>query len=164
MKSGWIEWKAGVGVAENAREFLPAMVGDFFAAGRALQTSEIRPKNLHAFRLTAKRFRYTLELFEPVYGPELPGRLDRLKKLQNLLGSINDCVESWTLVRRMRGTGKKSLRAAVIRLVEGRAETRVRKFLAYWADDFDRPGEEETWRRVLAEPRGLRPAEDSSEA
>lgn len=159
MKSGRIEWKAGAGVADNAAEFLPVIVGEFFAAGRAVNDGKIKPRALHAFRLRAKRFRYTLELFDPVYGPELNGRLDRLKKLQNLLGTINDCIETRAMLRRMRGTGKKSRLAAVLRLVEGRAEARTAKFLSYWKDDFDRPGEEEAWKQFLAEPQFPKQAE-----
>jgi CHAD domain-containing protein len=45
----------------------------------------------HAMRIAAKRLRYTLEIFQPVY----EGRLDEftraVKQLQTLLGDIHDC-------------------------------------------------------------------------
>jgi hypothetical protein len=45
----------------------------------------------HAMRIAAKRLRYTMEIYQPVY----EGRLDRfvkeVKNLQTLLGDIHDC-------------------------------------------------------------------------
>ncbi len=44
----------------------------------------------HAVRITAKRLRYTLELFSPILGPDIDALLDEFKTLQDLLGELHD--------------------------------------------------------------------------
>ena len=48
------------------------------------------PEELHGFRLETKRFRYTLELFRPLYGPNLDRYLKALRELQGALGKVSD--------------------------------------------------------------------------
>src|SRR5580692_6953009 len=55
--------------SENARSILPKMARRYFEAGRKAIEGKRPPGELHAFRLKTKRFRYTLELFSPLYGP-----------------------------------------------------------------------------------------------
>lgn len=50
-----------------------------------------RVEELHAMRIAAKRLRYTLEIFRPLWGEETSGFVDKLKELQDLLGEIHDC-------------------------------------------------------------------------
>lgn len=53
-----------------------------------------RPKAIarhHAMRIAAKRLRYSLEVFEPMYGPSLTPVLRCAKALQTLLGDLHDC-------------------------------------------------------------------------
>jgi CHAD domain-containing protein len=53
-----------------------------------------RPKAIarhHAMRIAAKRLRYSLEVFEPLYGRPLKGALRCAKELQTLLGELHDC-------------------------------------------------------------------------
>lgn len=54
-----------------------------------------RVEELHAMRIAAKRLRYTLEIFRPLVGEEAAGFVEKLKKLQDLLGEIHDC-DVWT--------------------------------------------------------------------
>ena len=65
-------------VAANAREVLPKLAKKYFQAGRDAVSEKRPPDELHAFRLETKRFRYTLELFRPVYGPQLKRYLKAL--------------------------------------------------------------------------------------
>ncbi len=46
---------------------------------------------LHAMRIAAKRLRYTLEIFDPIYPDGLKQWLKPLKEIQELLGLIHDC-------------------------------------------------------------------------
>jgi len=46
---------------------------------------------LHAMRIAAKRLRYTLETFAPLYQSELLEPIRRIRTLQDLLGDIHDC-------------------------------------------------------------------------
>jgi len=45
----------------------------------------------HATRIAAKKLRYTMELFGPVYRLGLKKPIGRVKKIQEILGDIHDC-------------------------------------------------------------------------
>jgi len=45
----------------------------------------------HAMRIAAKRLRYTLEIFQPVYQGRLDPFVKAMKGLQTLLGDVHDC-------------------------------------------------------------------------
>jgi CHAD domain-containing protein len=46
---------------------------------------------LHRMRIAAKRLRYCLEVFDPIYSGRLLGTITALKQIQDLLGLIHDC-------------------------------------------------------------------------
>lgn len=48
-------------------------------------------EELHAMRIAAKRLRYTLELFAPLYRDGFKSWLKSLKEIQDLLGYMHDC-------------------------------------------------------------------------
>ncbi len=50
---------------------------------------------LHAMRVAAKRLRYTLETFSPIYPPKLDKIIKVVRKIQDTLGEIHDC-DVWT--------------------------------------------------------------------
>jgi len=67
---------------------------------------ELEPAALHAVRLHAKRLRYAAEIFAPLY----PGRpasrfIDRLTRLQDRLGALNDGAVAASLLGELAGTG-----------------------------------------------------------
>src|SRR5580698_2381850 len=76
--------------ADNARLVLPKMARKYFNAGRKAIEGKRPPDELHGFRLKTKQFRYTLELFRPVYGPNLDRYLKALRELQGALGKVSD--------------------------------------------------------------------------
>jgi len=85
--------------------------------------------DLHRFRLQAKRLRYVLEIYEPFYGPGLKRRIEKIRKIQQVLGEINDAetVLALDAVRtdnRMRAWLRKR-----------RVERRDR-FRELWRDEF----------------------------
>jgi CHAD domain-containing protein len=67
----------------------------------------------HRMRIAAKKLRYTMEIFAPVYGDDLKEPLKAVKRVQEELGAIHDC-DVWiaTLPEFMRSetgpAGKKS--------------------------------------------------------
>lgn len=142
-----IAWDTSATAGENARRILPRMTREFFAVGRVANEPNSAPAQLHAFRISAKRFRYTLELFEPMYGPMLAARLEQVRKIQSLLGDRQDCV---VLTERLRKSAGESgpVRDALAKLTtEGRSLEE--KFRRYWRETFDPEGAETLWIRYL---------------
>lgn len=149
MKKVKLTWDPQASVAENARRQLPALVSHFFAAGRKTISRHTPLAELHAFRLEAKRFRYTLELFRPVFGPGLGRRIAELRRMQTLLGDINDCVITRQLV--LNAAGRRIAEARqVLDMLESRIDRKLGELDSFWRSSFDAPGEEQRWARYLA--------------
>ncbi len=126
--------------SENARAVLPKMAKKYFAAGRQAVASKRPPEELHAFRLKTKRFRYTLELFRPVYGPNLDRYIKALRQLQSALGKVSD----YEAIQRALA-GDRELEAHLERAVKGKTKDFRQKWRA-----FDSDGELKRWRTYLA--------------
>jgi CHAD domain-containing protein len=134
----------GGSVAEHAKRLLPPLIEDFFRAGREAARPGSTHHRMHRLRLEAKRVRYTLELFEPVYGENAKQILEPLKKLQDQLGAINDCAATLEMVRR-----NKDAAAAV----QGLADKREAAFREYWGKHFGSAKRAE-WKAVLSAADG----------
>jgi CHAD domain-containing protein len=133
-------WKAKRDVESNARRVLTAMARDYFQAGRKVAAARPAPAKLHAFRLHTKRFRYTLAMFERLYGPSLQPRLALLKPVQDALGQVNDCVTT-----RETFDGDETFAA----YLERRAMRKAAEFYRAWQRHFDADGQEDEWVRYL---------------
>lgn len=152
-------WDAMAGAGENARRQMPGVVAEFFLLGRAAAASGGEPARLHAFRLAAKRFRYTLELFRPLYGPGLDARIEAVRKIQSMLGDRQDFA---VLSARLRNTLMPSdALLEALRACDEKGRGLEERFVAYWRDEFDVPGAEPRWVRYLlrrpAAPRRTSP-------
>jgi CHAD domain-containing protein len=132
--------KPALSVAENAREVLPKMARKYFRAGRDAMEEKRPAGELHAFRLQTKRFRYTLELFRPVYGPQLDRYLKALHELQGALGKISDYQAIQRVV-----DGDRALEAQIRHVL-----TRKVKDLRHEWRAFDFDGQLKRWRTYLA--------------
>jgi CHAD domain-containing protein len=132
--------KPGHSVAANAREVLPKLARKYFQAGRDAVSEKRPPDELHALRLETKRFRYTLELFRPVYGPQLDRYLKALRQLQGTLGKISDYQAIQRVVHPDRMLEAQIRRALTRRVKDLRHEWRA----------FDCEGELKRWRTYLA--------------
>ena len=151
-----VEWDDQASAAANARRTLPGIVGAYFAEARELLAEIERRANdgkrssaerLHRLRLISKRLRYTLELFRPLYGTGLDERLAELKRLQDVLGEINDAATSAAMIRKTAGAER------MLRYLEQRAAQKTAEFRRAWRE-FDAPDRQEQWLRYLA--RGAR--------
>lgn len=78
--------------ANVARALLPKTAKAYFKTGSKLRAGEPPDEQFHAFRIDGKHFRYTLEMFAPLYGPALERRIGSLRKIQGALGDLNDCA------------------------------------------------------------------------
>jgi CHAD domain len=79
----------GAPLAENARRILRVRVGEFYSYEPFVsQPHAVKP--LHDLRISAKRLRYTLELFRSVFGVDGETNISRVKSIQEELGNIHD--------------------------------------------------------------------------
>jgi CHAD domain-containing protein len=82
-------------------QIAPAFVYERLAAVRAfgsiLPTASIQ--QMHALRIEFKKFRYTLEFFREVLGPEAKGIIDEVKIMQDHLGDLNDADVACQILR-----------------------------------------------------------------
>ncbi len=144
-----IRWDPAKDAAESAREVLPELAAGLFRAGRQAVSGATNLEALHQLRLLAKRFRYTVEVFQPLYGPGIQGRLKKLRALQQCLGDINDCATTRNLVASLDGKKKLPRTQPVMKWLDRREQELVDAFLAHWKAEFDAPGEEQRWLRYL---------------
>jgi len=151
-----IRWDASKTVVENAREKLPELARGFCAAGREIAAAEPSFEGLHRFRLFTKRFRYTLELFRPCYGPGLTRRIEALRILQQYLGEISDCATTRGLLAE-RDDLRPSERRRLIRYLQKLSAERVANLRRYWQQEFAEPSRERWWTDYLARFAGPRP-------
>lgn len=160
MKRYRFKWDEGEPLERNARSQLPVASQQYFKAGRETFTAGATPARLHAFRLQTKRFRYTLELFRPLYGPALEEMIEALRGIQQVLGEINDCE----VARELAVAGAKRRPAEVQRLLRSldrRQAAKTAEVSRLWTQ-FDRPGASRRWLNYLAvypgRVRSVRPA------
>ena len=138
-----MDWQIDLPVAKNAAAQLPALVVPYFEAGRKAFGPHPSPEVLHRFRIETKRFRYSLELFQHVYGPGLRRLLEALRRLQQSLGDINDCAAVRVLLER------HSAPPALVAYLDSRMERKLAEALALWRTDFAPAGEEKRWAAYL---------------
>jgi CHAD domain-containing protein len=134
---GWRDWldaKAPPGetIASAARRALVSLTAPFFKARAAAAKPRTSSEEMHKFRLTAKRLRYTLEIFGPLAGPRWKQQIEEIRGLQEHLGAINDCAVTRQLLDEPN--------AALERLTDQRVEA----FRKYLSRHFE-PAAERAW-------------------
>jgi CHAD domain-containing protein len=129
------------------RALLPPAAAGFFKAGRKT-LARITPERLHAFRLAAKRFRYTLEVFRPFYGPVFGARLEKVREIQTILGNRQDCAVTAALLNPLAAADPQA--SLALEAVQVRAVHLERTFHRFWHTQFDAPGQELLWIRYLS--------------
>jgi CHAD domain-containing protein len=137
-----IVWSAAADAAENAARELPELARAYFRNGRAMCRGESSARTLHRFRLETKRFRYTLELFRPCYGPGLDRRLALLREVQTHLGEINDCAATAEMFGKMRPRFRAFLKH--------RMSAKIAELHRFWQQTMDAAGQEHWWTDYLS--------------
>ncbi|HEX2281704.1 MAG TPA: CHAD domain-containing protein [Thermomicrobiales bacterium] len=74
---------------ENARRVLAVRVAEFYSFEPIIPYPELSAA-LHDLRISTKRLRYTLELFRPQFGKAGQRQIERVKMLQEELGTLHD--------------------------------------------------------------------------
>ena len=75
---------------QRATEAILLRLEEFLACEPYVAHPE-RAAELHQMRIAAKHLRYTLEVFEPLYGRALRKPIKIMKEIQDLLGEVHDC-------------------------------------------------------------------------
>ncbi len=119
------------------------MANDFFTQGNRAAEAKASARKLHEFRLTGKKFRYTLELLEPVYGSGLRARLEPIRAVQTLLGDVNDCRAARDLIAAWEGSDAFDAR------LRKRQRRKTRDFAAKWQETLAGAKEAQQWTRYL---------------
>jgi hypothetical protein len=76
-------------VIENARRILAVRIAEFYSFEPIIPHPELS-EALHDLRISAKRLRYTLELFRPQFGKAGERQIERVKTIQERLGTLHD--------------------------------------------------------------------------
>jgi hypothetical protein len=76
-------------VIDNARRVLAVRIAEFYSFEPIVSHPELSVA-LHDMRISAKRLRYTLELFRPHFGKAGERQIERVKAIQELLGTLHD--------------------------------------------------------------------------
>jgi hypothetical protein len=73
----------------NARRILRVRIGEYYSY-EPIVSDPLATTDLHNLRIAAKRLRYTLELFNDVFGAEGKRQIERVKSVQESLGNLHD--------------------------------------------------------------------------
>jgi len=147
-KRGRIHWNERLDPGANVRHELSRLMADYFVTVRGFLAGVPDPQGLHQVRLASKRVRYTLELFRPWYGPGLEARLDALRRVQQVLGDVNDAAATRRLLGKKSNPGPHG--PALRQFLDARAEAKAQEFRREWTGLFDAPGRFEWWIGYLA--------------
>ncbi|HXN47840.1 MAG TPA: CHAD domain-containing protein [Bryobacteraceae bacterium] len=119
-------------IATTAKRAIEPMLEEFASRGKRALGPKASVEKIHRLRIEAKKVRYTLELFAPVYGAPFDGWMERLKSLQNVLGVISDCEAVREMIERQGGD--RRIESALRRKVS----RKLGEFRQLWADSFAR--------------------------
>jgi len=131
------------GIESTARHVLDGMTKEFFHAGNQAAEENPSPRKLHKFRIVAKQFRYTLELFLPICGRSATTRLNQIKAIQANLGDVNDCETVRVMLADWGGSRRLD------RLLKKRERENIEEFRRLWNEAFADPGNLHVWLHDL---------------
>jgi CHAD domain-containing protein len=130
-------------IHDTAKRTLSGMMQDFFTRGGEAARQKASPEQLHQFRLAAKRLRYTLELFAPLYGPSVNAMLEQIRSVQTYLGAVNDCETVRSMVEAYRDN--QGVDAALKR----KQRRQTAEFRRRWAETYSHPDTMHRWMRKV---------------
>jgi CHAD domain-containing protein len=136
-----------VDASELARRVLGRFAKDFEKRGNEATSEEASPKCLHHFRIAAKKFRYALELFQPVYASSLDPLIASIKSTSTLLGDINDCVTAAGIIADYKGGHRLASR------LKKRQHKKTEEFRRFWKEEFKGTGIDQLAKKPVASSR-----------
>ena len=137
---------ASNGVDQDAAARLPKSAKQFLTGGDDAAQKKVSAEGLHRYRIEAKKFRYALELFQPALGAAAKEWLNRLKKVQSLLGDIHDYhMVRLTCAELDRDTELEAW-------LKKRQRRRTREFRKLWQEAFSDSSARRQWVAALRRP------------
>ena len=133
-------------IEATARKTLPAMAAEFFELGNRAGHTKASPKELQRFFNASGKFRYSLELFAPLYAPSLGPALEKIKTTQRMFGDIHDCETVRTMIADYKGS------AGIIAWLSKRQRKKIREFQAYWSESLGTESAILSWTDLLSHP------------
>jgi len=144
-------WRLDELTPVNAALVLPALAESFLANGDKAARAQTSDAKLHAFRLNAKEFRYTLEAFRPLYGPAMDRHIANVRRVQTVLGDVNDCRATADLLVRFDAVAAIEVEQLRRFLDERKAGLRA-KFSESWTALYGGPRQRAALVRYLRAP------------
>jgi CHAD domain-containing protein len=139
---------AGSNGADQDAVARPAkMAKKFLSGGDKAAQKKASAEELHQYRIEAKKFRYTLEIFQPAFGAAAKEWLNRLKKVQTLLGDIHDYQMVRLLAEDLAGN------AELESWLKKRQRKRMREFRKLWENEFSVAAARRQWVAALRHPQ-----------
>src|ERR1700680_471193 len=133
-------------IESTAKVELPRIARDFFQKGETAAGTKASTEELHQFRISTKKFRYTLEFFACLYDAPLARLQEPMKRTQALLGDINDIATVQQMISGHKGTH------GVEQWLKKRQEKRTEEFCRYWEEQFGAPETAPRWIEYLSHP------------
>ncbi len=145
-------------VAEAAAATIEGLYDKTLAQGRGLDKHS-PDEALHAMRIRCKQLRYVSEFFEELYGAPAAAFIERVRRIQRILGDHQDAVVAQAMIEAFvshspatGGRGREALGRLIAIERKNAARTRAGYFKTW--SGFDR---KRTWRRLGKALKGLRP-------
>lgn len=139
------KWRAGLlpvqPAAADPERLMIRMTEKFFRSGDRAAEAHSSTGDLHRFRIQAKKFRYSVELFRPVYGVVADEWVARIKRVQTLLGEMNDFRVTREMVAELGGN------AGMAASFKRKEQKKARAFRELWSEEYS--GEARRWVRSL---------------
>jgi CHAD domain-containing protein len=111
-------------VEETVRERAPRLLKRLLKDGNRAESAD----DLHRLRIEGKKFRYSVELLEPLHNGRMKGVLEQVTAMQSLLGRANDCRAVRKLVQELGGE------AEIERWLKQRQRKKEREFRNQWPE------------------------------
>lgn len=139
------KWRSALLPVQPARvvpeEVLVRLAEKFFRAGDRAAKAHSSGESLHRFRIQAKKFRYSVEIFRHVYGAVAEEWIGQIKRLQTLLGDMNDYRVAREMIADM------GARAALADSFQRKQEKKAEAFRKLWRDEYS--GSAKRWARSM---------------
>jgi CHAD domain-containing protein len=119
---------------ETPERLLVPLARKFFRAGERASAKDSSVTDLHRFRIRSKKFRYSVELFRDIYGPVAEEWIGQIKRLQTLLGDMNDFRVTRELIEELEPD--TPIAAAFGKKQEKKADA----FRKLWKDEYSGAG------------------------